>query len=134
MVSESKALHALQSELASRLVRIEDEIHRRGLKTIRHLTLIARDEYNDNMFVCVTNETYDGLQKATALALAQNPTEQAKDPLYIVVAYDEKGRKEILAVKATKAEAEAAQTRWVEIVHNSDIEEWRIGDELEVQP
>lgn len=134
MSNESKAMSWLRSELASRLVRIEDELHRRGLKTIRHLTLIARDEYNDNMFVCVTNETQDGLQKATALALGQNRSEQPQDPLYVVVAYDEKGHKGILAVKATKAEAETVQTRWIEIVHNSDIEEWRIGDELEVEP
>jgi len=82
MSNESKAMSWLRSELASRLVRIEDELHRRGLKTIRHLTLIARDEHNDNMFVCVTNEMQDGLQKATALALGQNRTEQPQDPLY----------------------------------------------------
>lgn len=134
MVSESTALRALQSELAARLVRIEDEIHRRGLKTIKHFTLIARDEHNDNMFVCVTNETNEGLQKATALALNQNRAEQSHDPLYVVVGYDATKSRNLLAIKATQGEAEAVIKRWAESFESTDIEEWRIGDELEVQP
>lgn len=132
MSNTQQAMSALQLELSARLIKIEDEIHRRGLKTIKNLTLIARDPANDNMFVCVTNENPVGLLRACGLALGQQQTQA--DPLYVVVAYDEKGCKGILAVKATKAEAETVQTRWIEIVHNMDIEEWRVGDELEVQP
>lgn len=132
MSNTQQAMSALQLELSARLIKIEDEIHRRGLKTIKNLTLIARDPANDNMFVCVTNENPVGLLRACGLALGQQQTQA--DPLYVVVAYDEKGHKGILAVKATKAEAETVQTRWIEIVHNMDIEEWRVGDELEVQP
>lgn len=129
MSNESLAMCNLRTELAMRLVSIEDEIHRRGLKTIENLTLIARDKANDKMFVCVTNENPVGLLVACGLALGQQQTQP--DPLYVVMSYDPKGVKGILAIKATREEAEAVQARWAEIVEGSDIEEWRIGDDLE---
>ena len=77
---ESIAMRAMRLEIAGKLLKMDDRFRELGI-SMSNLTLIARDPANDNMFVCVTNETDEGLQKATALALTQNCIEQAKDQI-----------------------------------------------------
>ena len=56
----------------------------------------------------------------------------SKDKVYIVVICGEGGR-HIVAVKATKEDAEKAERRFAEL-HDTDIEEWTIGEEYSEPP
>lgn len=66
---KQQAMQRLHVFIGLRLVQIEDEVRRLGLKAITNYTLIARDPDNGNMCLLVTNEDQDGLRKATDVAL-----------------------------------------------------------------
>lgn len=54
--------------------------------------------------------------------------------LQIVVCYAANGSSSVLAVKQTKEEAEDVQRRWIEIIEDTDIQAWSVGEEMEMQP
>lgn len=53
--------------------------------------------------------------------------------LYVVICYDRDKGQGLLGIKATREEAEALERKWAEIVHDSEIQEWAIGDEAEME-
>lgn len=60
--------------VADRIDKIGNELKTVFDLDMDKLTLIARDQNNDEMIICVTNESQDGLVKACELAISNEPS------------------------------------------------------------
>ena len=74
MDTQSK-LESLRTQIALKLIEIENITRERNVP-MENITLIARDPDNDEMFVVVTNETREGLDKAGRVIIQAGKEEE----------------------------------------------------------